>query len=101
MFGILVGLLAAVGGICLAAIVALAACLVSGIISIVCGFAKLLLSPLGGVMSISAGLLLLGAGCLCIVLCYLIFGKLIPLVFRGMCNLFRYIGGLFHGRTRA
>ena len=101
LFGGCVGLLA---GMCALVVGGLAGSFGGGIGCVIHGFARLLTSPLNGMLSISTGILLLGLGLLCALLCgwlfRLVFGKAFPLLFRTLGNLFRRVGGLL-GRIRA
>ena len=92
------GLLLAAFGIALAVIICLVACFGCGIGSLIWGIVKLFTVPLSGVMSISVGVMLLGAGLLASLLCTVVFGRLIPLIFRAMGNFFRWLSGRFHRR---
>lgn len=96
-----VGLIMAVFGIALAVVICMIAFLGCGIGSLIWGILKLFTVPLSGALSISVGIMLLGAGLLVFLLCTVVFGKLIPLVFRAVGNLFRWLSDRIHRRERA
>ncbi len=99
--GLGIGLLAVLFGVALAAGISLVAFIACGLVSLVWGIAKLFVVPLSGAMSISVGIMLLGAGLLVFLLILLVAGKLIPLLFRAIGNLFRWLGDRLHRRERA
>ncbi len=102
--GLAGGLFGALIGICGAAVVSMVGVIGAAIGCLCHGFVGLFTSPLNGMMSISAGILLMGIGLLLWLLCgwvlRMIFGCLFPAVFRFIGRVFNWIGGLF-GRIRA
>lgn len=101
LFGGLMGLIGGLIGLCVGVVASLVAFVASGAASIVGGFGKLFFSPLSGMMSIAVGILFVGIGLFFLVLCGLVFGKLVPAAFRGIGKLFRSAGRLFGRRNEA
>lgn len=79
-FGIIVSILAGIGGIFIAFAAATAALLIVGIVLFVTGLVQLFFSPSSGILMCGAGLILLGLGILAAILILLICTRLIPFV---------------------
>lgn len=104
LIGLFFGVFGILVGICAACVGSMAGVLGAGIGCICHGFVQLFGSPLNGMMSISTGILLSGVGLLLLLLCgwvlRMVFGHLMPMLFRALGSVFSWIGGLF-GRRRA
>lgn len=105
LLGLACGAIGVLVGLCGAAVGCLAGFMGGGIGSIIHGIARMFVDPLGGMFSISVGILLFGIGLLCALLCgwmfRVVFGRLFPMVFHAVGSAFRWMGNLFGGRRRA
>lgn len=89
LFGILVGVIAAVIGISIALAVITVTGVIGGVIAAIVGIVRLFTEGLvSGMLTFAVGMLLIAAGCLCGVLILLIFGKFVPWLLRAVSNLF-------------
>lgn len=87
-FGVLLGLIFGLGGLTFGF-------LVGGIVSLVMGIIRVCsMASFSGVAVIGGGVALLGAGALCLALCFLFYGRFLPWLFRSIVDLIR---GLFRG----
>lgn len=80
LFGILVGAVIGLGALTLAF-------LVSGFAVILAGFVSLAVHPLGGVLVLGVGVVLLGLGLLGLAACAAFYGRFLPFLFRSAVNM--------------
>jgi uncharacterized membrane protein len=76
LFGILVAIIVSLGAITLAL-------LVSGFAVLLGGFVSIAVQPLGGLLVIGIGVVVLGFGLLCLAGCVSFYGRFLPFLFRG------------------
>ena len=91
LFGLLMGLVASLFGIVLSFGVITLTFIVVGLALVTVGMVRLFTGPLSGLLMISVGLLMTGLGLIFLVLTLLLFGKVIPALFRGIGKLWKHI----------
>lgn len=95
LLGVLIGVFAALFAIVASVGIVTVAFFLAGIICGVVGAVYMVTNPVGGLLSIGVGCLLLGLAFLGLILTMQIFGRLIPWMVRGIVDL---ISGLFRGK---
>ena len=97
LFGILVGVIVTAIALLAAAAIVTVALFIAGIAAGVAGAVHMMTSPLGGLLAIGIGLILIAISLVCLVLSVQIYGRLLPWMFRGIMNV---LNGLFHRKGR-
>ncbi len=96
-FGILVAVLVLLFVFFLLTGILTLAFLVAGVATVAAGIAAVFVSPLDGVMCVGVGLIILALGLVGIVLSVLIYGRLMPWLFRGVID---GLNGMLHRKER-
>ncbi|MCL2253876.1 MAG: hypothetical protein FWC09_05465 [Lachnospiraceae bacterium] len=101
LFGVLAGIIIGALAIIFSIAVIAFLCIVLGIVAAVIGIFGIFASPLGGLTLMAVGLITCGIGLLFLLLTVLIFGKLLPAIFKGIIYLFECIFGKKKGAQNA
>lgn len=97
LLGILVGIVVTAVALLAAAAIVTIVFFIAGIAAGVAGVVHMAASPLGGLLSIGIGLLLIAISLVCLVVSVQVYGRFFPWLFRGTMDLFN---GLFHRKER-
>lgn len=97
LVGILVGAVVAVIGLFVAAAVVAIAFFIGGIAAGVAGVVHMVANPLGGLLAIGIGLIMLAIALAAVALCVQFYGRFIPWLFRSIMDM---LNNLFHRKEK-